>query len=168
MWYVIQTQTGKESIVKLTMENVISREAFEECRIIYYEGKRKYKGIWHVEQRRMFPGYLFVITDHLEQLRSELFKIPRMTKLLRTGEDIVPLSSKEEEFIRRLSGDSSLVTMSYGIQEGDRVIIRQGSLKGMEYTIRKIDRHKRKAFIEVELLGASRLVEVGLEIVSKV
>lgn len=38
----------------------------------------------------------------------------------------------------------------------------------MEGCIRKIDRHKRKARVSVEMFGRSVDMEVGLEIISKV
>lgn len=35
---------------------------------------KHYRGEWHKEKRTMFPGYLFVITDYLEQLILTLNK----------------------------------------------------------------------------------------------
>ena len=57
--------------------------------------------------------------------------------------------------------------MSEGIIEPSRIRILSGPLMGMEGQIRKIDRHKRKAWIEVELFGRIQRVEVGLEIPMK-
>ena len=37
----------------------------------------------------------------------------------------------------------------------------------MEAVIRKVDRHKRVAYIEMRIFGEIKLVEVGLEIVAK-
>ena len=58
--------------------------------------------------------------------------------------------------------------MSEGIIVGDKVTILSGPLKGMESTIQKIDRHKRKAWLNLEMFGRMQLVEVGVEIVKKV
>ena len=167
MWYVIQTKTGKEQKIKQLIEQRLSPEIYEDCRIIYYESKRKYQGEWHLEKKLMFPGYLFIVTDRIQEVRSGLLKIPELTKLLGYGEEIVPISVKEEEFLRRISNEDHTVGMSYGIQEGDRIIVKEGVLKGLESIIRKVDRHKRKAFIEVEILGDRRMVEIGLEIIRK-
>ena len=43
----------------------------------------------------------------------------------------------------------------------------QGPLKNHESLIRKINRHKRKAWLEMSMFGQSQLVEVGLEIIKK-
>jgi transcriptional antiterminator NusG len=58
--------------------------------------------------------------------------------------------------------------MSKGIIEGDQIIVERGPLKGYEGFIKKIDRHKRIAFIDIELFNTITTIKVGLEIVSKV
>ena len=167
MWYAVQTTTGKEEKIKHRIEQVMPSEIYEDIRIIYYETKRKYEGAWHLEKKTMFPGYLFIVTDQITEVYLALKKVPELTKILGYGDEIVPISQKEEAFLSRISNDEHTVEMSYGIQDGDQIIVKEGVLKGMESIIRKIDRHKRKAFIEVEILGEKRLVEIGLEIVSK-
>ena len=52
--------------------------------------------------------------------------------------------------------------------ENDRVRILNGPLQGMEDCIRKIDRHKRKARIAVEMFGRNIDMEIGLEIIAKI
>lgn len=167
MWYVIQTRTGKEELIKADIELRVPKELYEECRIIYYESKRKYEGQWHVEKKTMFPGYIFIITDQVESVFLALKQVKALTKLLGYGNEIVPISPAEQAFLERISNEEHTVEMSYGIQDGDTIIVKEGVLKGLESIIRKIDRHKRKALIEVPLLGEVRYVEVGLEIVSK-
>ena len=51
--------------------------------------------------------------------------------------------------------------------KNDKIIINEGSLVGLEGLITKIDRHKRIAYVDVELLGKLTKVQVGLEIISK-
>ena len=160
--------SGKEKLIKQFLESINEDQAeATDCRLIYYETKRRYLGQWHSEKRLLFPGYIFAVTDRVDQLYNQLKKVPEFTRILGTGDDIVPLSKSEESLLRRLSEDSETVGMSYGVQEGDRIIIKEGNLKGFESKIRKIDRHKRKAWIDIDLLGTERLVEVGLEIVEK-
>ena len=61
----------------------------------------------------------------------------------------------------------SKFNMSEGIIENDRVVVTKGPLKGNEGLIRKIDRHKRRAYLEVGLFGRKIETQVGLEIVEK-
>ena len=167
MWYVIQTISGKEEIVKTMIEAMPDRRCFDECIVVYYECQRKYQGRWHTEKRKMFPGYIFIVSDKPAELKSALRAVPELTKLLGYGETIVPISKEEEAFIRRLTGGDETVEMSFGVKEGDLVTITEGPLKGLESLIRKIDRHKRRAYLEMDMLGEVRTVEVGLEVVGK-
>lgn len=57
--------------------------------------------------------------------------------------------------------------MSSGIIENDRVQILSGPLMGMEGNIRRIDRHKRIAYMEIEMFGRTVEMKVGLEIIRK-
>lgn len=60
-----------------------------------------------------------------------------------------------------------VIEMSSGVIEHDRVIVNTGPLQGLEGSIRKIDRHKRLACLEIQMLGRVKTIVVGLEIVSK-
>ena len=104
----------------------------------------------------------------MNELCKELEKIEGTTKLLGTGDEVVPLSEKEVRLLRHLIGEQETMEMSEGIIENDRVVILSGPLMGMESTIQKIDRHKRKAWISMEMFGGTQSVEVGLEIIRKV
>ena len=167
MWYAIQTITGKEEMVKLLIKTCVSQDCYEDCRIFYSEIKKRYLGEWHIVKKVTFPGYLFIITDKVEELFFQLKKVPEMTKILGTGHDMVPIKPWEERFLKRLAGETETVSMSYGIQVGDKVTIMQGSLVGLEAMIRKIDRHKRKAWLEVDMFCGKKLLEFGLEILEK-
>ncbi len=168
MWYVIQTSTGRKEKIKLECEQRISKDILSHCVLPLYEEKIKYKGQWHIQKKKLFPGYLFLISDNLDELYKQLKKVEAMTKLLGTGEEIIPLTQNEIDFLLRFAGDEELVKMSQGIIIGDKVTILSGPLKGMESTIKKIDRHKRKAWLNLEMFGRSQLVEVGVEIVKKI
>ena len=90
-----------------------------------------------------------------------------MTKLIGIGDQIVPLVQEEVELLMRIGTDKQLVEMSSGIIENDRVRILSGPLMGMEGNIRRIDRHKRIAYLEIEMFGRTVEIKVGLEIIRK-
>ena len=154
MWYVIQTSTGREEKIKQECEQRISKDVLSHCVLPLYEEKIKYKGQWHIQKKKLFPGYLFLISENLDELGA--------------GDDIIALTQNEIDFLLRFAGDEELVKMSQGMIIGDKVVILSGPLKGMESTIQRIDRHKRKAWLNLEMFGRQQLVEVGVEIVKKV
>lgn len=168
MWYVVQVRSGTEHNIRIQCNKKIPDTIMERCFIPYYEEKKKQNGTWNTLQKILFPGYIFMITEDVEKLFFHLKTIEGMTKLIGTGNDIIPLTEEEIIFLQRLGGDEQIVSMSEGIIEGTQVTIISGPLKGMEGLIQKIDRHKRKAWLELELFGRMRQVEVGLEITKKV
>lgn len=56
---------------------------------------------------------------------------------------------------------------SSGVMEGDEIVILNGPLMNQTGLIKKLDRHKRLAYLEIEILGRVKTVKVGLEIVRK-
>ena len=139
----------------------------ELCFIPCYEEQRHIRGEWVTLKKILFPGYLFVVTEKLEELYENLKIIIGLTKLLGTGQEIVPLTEEEQKFLQKFGGEEQVVVMSEGIIEQSQVKVTSGPLMGMEGYIRKIDRHKRKAWLELELFGRKQTVQVGLEVVSK-
>ncbi|HIZ08049.1 MAG TPA: antiterminator LoaP [Candidatus Eubacterium avistercoris] len=167
MWYVIQVRTGTEENIRLQCEAKISENILERCFIPHYEERRKIRGEWRTMEKVLFPGYVFLITEEVEELFLQLRKVIGLTKLLGTGNEITALSEMETAFLERLGGEEQIVRMSEGIIEESRAKILSGPLMGMEGQIRKIDRHKRKAWLEVEMFGRLQMVEIGLEITMK-
>ena len=166
-WYVMQVRTGTEENICIQCRKDIGEYILERCFLPQYEEKRKIRGEWKILKKLLFPGYVFVISDDIDQLYQKLKKVIGLTKLIGTGKEIIPLTEEEVRFLMKFGGEEQIVAMSEGIIEGSKVIINSGPLKGMEGYIRKIDRHKRKAYLEVPMFNGMQNIQVGLEIVSK-
>ncbi len=167
MWYVMQVRTGTEENIRQQCRRKIQESVLEDCFIPYYEEKKRIRGEWITQKKILFPGYVFVVTDRLEELYEALKSVAGLTKLIGSGRDIVPLTKNERYFLLEFMGENRLVELSQGVIRNSRVRITTGPLKGKEGYIRKIDRHKRKAWLELEMFGRIQRVEVGLEIVAK-
>ena len=147
MWYVMQVRTGTEENIRCQCQRLISSNVLERCFIPYYQQKKRFQGEWHIQERILFPGYVFLITQDPEKLVNGLRKVIGLTKLIGTGDEIVPLVQEEIDLLMKIGTDKQLVEMSSGIIENDRVQILAGPLMGMEGNICRIDRHKRMAYI---------------------
>ena len=87
-----------------------------------------------------------------------------MSRLLVTGKEIVPITKVEEQFLVGIGGDELVIGMSKGIIERGKVTVMSGPLQNMEGSIKKINRHKRLAWVEVKMFGREMRVPLGLEI----
>lgn len=168
MWYVMQVRTGTEENIRIQCERVIEKDVLERCFIPYYQQKKRFQGKWHIQENILFPGYVFLIAQNVEKLAESLHSVIGLTKLIGTGNEIIPLNKEETQFLLRMGKEEQVVEMSTGIIENDKVKIQSGPLVGMEGDIKKVDRHKRKAILEIEMFGRTVEMQVGLEIVAKV
>ncbi len=167
MWYVIQVLSGTEEDTMELLRKQIPKYLLRKCFVYYYENMQKYSGEWHKQKKLLFPGYVFAITEQVDSLYQELKKVKTLTRILGDKECFIPLSEGEVAFLRSFGGEEELVGMSVGFIESDQVTITAGPLAGKEGCIRKIDRHKRTAKIQVEMFGQVINATVGLEIVHK-
>lgn len=170
--YVIQVRTGSEENIVIQCQRIIREQNCEgsvlrKCFIPYYEKQRRYEGAWHTERKMLFPGYVFLVSDDPEQLKESLRSVIGMSRLLGIGDKIVPLTAEEVCVLQKLGGDSQIVEASMGVIEKDEIRITSGPLQGMEGCIKKIDRHKRLAWLEITMMGRIVETQVGLEIVEK-
>ncbi len=168
MWYVVQVRTGTEESIRIQCEKQMSGEVLRRCFIPYYEESKRIRGRWTTLEKVLFPGYVFMISERMEKLYDQLHGVIGLTKMIGTGREIVPLREEEIAFMQGIGGEKQVVGMSEGVIEQSRVRITSGPLVGMEGLIRKIDRHKRKAWLEVPMFGSVQTVQVGVEIVAKV
>lgn len=167
-WYVIQVRSGQEERIVQQCHLLIDQQVLNECFIPKYKRLKKDQGKWQEVEETLFKGYVFMISDDVKELFQQLHRITDLTKLLgKYGEDIYPLHAKEIEFLKSFGKEEHIIECSVGYVEGDQIIIEQGPLKGKEAMIRKINRHKRIAEIELEMFGKTTTAKIGLEIVSK-
>ena len=133
-----------------------------------YETMWRVRGEWKLVRRLLFPGYLFFVTGDAEELNKELLRVPLPIRLLGNEENsFFPLTGKERDWFLSFMDGEHIVRMSEGYITGDKVTVTRGPLIGLEGDIRKIDRHKRRAYIDVSLFGRTVPASVGLEIVRK-
>ena len=167
MWYVVQVNTGMEEKVCSWCRARIAPSVLEECFVPRREEKRKVCGEWKTLVKTLFPGYIILVSDQEEELYGHLREIPRFTRILGTGREVVPLTEREIKFLQQFCGKNHVAEMSEGIIEGDCVRVLTGPLEGLEACIKKIDRHKRKAYLELEMFGRMQTLEMGLEVAVK-
>lgn len=167
-WYAVQVRNGNENEIVRKCEILLDKNILNECFIPRCKRLKKFKGKWIIQEETLFKGYVFMITNHVDELYNELKKIPELTKLLgKDNEDIFPIYEQEVEYLLSFGGKKHVVEMSSGYIQKGKIYITKGPLIGEEGNIKKIDRHKRIAYVEVSLFGQVTTVQVGLEIVSK-
>ena len=166
MWYVIQVYTGRElEIARQCRERVVAEG--EDVFVPLAERWTKVHGERTLITSRLFPGYVFIETDQIEDFSNRLNRIYTMTKVLRTGEEMTPIQPEEEEYLRRLGGNDHVVKYSEGYLEGEQLVVTSGPLKDFKGKVKKVLRHKRLVVMEVPLLGHEVEVTLGMGITER-
>ncbi len=168
MLYAVQVISGQEKRALSLLQKFIDDQLIEECFSPQYEAMKRVHGQWLKRRKSLLPGYLFVSTKQPNKLASALRKVPTFTRLLGNKDVFLPLTDQETVFINAFArAPERVVEMSVGNIEGGQVIILNGPLMNQTDLIKRIDRHKRLAYLEIDVLGRAKQIQVGLEIVHK-
>lgn len=110
MCYVIYTGAGREKAIQKLIAGVVPSELYTRCFYTYRHMRKKIGGQWADIYEWLIPGYLFVITDRVNEFHAalrELYRCGRYCRLL--GNDPVngfsAVDPSEEQWLRRLIGD---------------------------------------------------------------
>lgn len=173
MWYAVQVETGKE---RVTLEQIckaielaglegVVREAFVPTRVVF-EGQ-----LAHARrvERPLFPGYLLLDATRrgIAQVARVVHETPKFAKVLTYDGVFLPLLPEETDLIALTQRGGRSIDVSEGFVEGGRVVVVAGPLVGQESTIKKVNRRRRAALVELSICGMRVEVELGLELMKR-
>jgi len=173
--YVLFVKTGYEHKVADEISHGWEIEDVQSFIPMYNACFRK-AGKVFLEKRQSMPGYVFIESSargqefYLSAVNS-IRRSEHSFKLLRNGYGHWDLNfemdSDEYIVLKKLINDDYCVEMSQGFIEGTNIIVTNGPLAGLERLIKKINRHKREAIIDIGFMGTAREMTVGLEILHR-
>jgi transcriptional antiterminator NusG len=173
-WYVMFVKTLGENRVVEQIKKVYSNDLIQPF-LPRIETYHKYANKrFEKELKVMFPGYVFLQSsmdsDELyDKIKPYIGSFDNPLKLLKYGDSgSMALHDHDKEILQSLLDPEYCLKASEGIIVGDRVIIDSGALKGKESFIQKVNRKRREATIEIEMLGRVIPIKVGLNILKKV
>lgn len=168
MWYAIQTITGNEEETAESIRRAVDKEVYEECFLLKREAVWRIRGTCRVHVERLFPGYVFISTEHPKELYRQLKQVSSYTRILgKEEEEFYPVSPEEEEFLRELLNGDGEYTVRLSWAETDE----QGNItacgaplqKYLPQVIKKRIR-LRYVVIRVRLFGRDREILLGIRL----
>lgn len=169
-WFVIYVKSGFEDEIAHKINEIEQVTAFVPRKIKLYKRQGKIIKVNDI----VFKSYVFIETEmdyetfYLEviskiKVHSAFFK----TLLHKDDKNLETLYPSEKDLLLSLMNKDRFIEPSIGFSEGDKVTIVSGPLMGKESIIQKINKHKRIAILEVELMGRSIEMKIPLEIIFK-
>ncbi|ADK80460.1 transcription termination/antitermination NusG family protein [Sediminispirochaeta smaragdinae] len=175
-YYSMQVITRQEKRFMQLAENAIAQ--FEKEQGVEITGKllwprrslkiRK-RGKTTQEQAPIFPGYLFWQAESLEpEVYWLLKRNSGFIRFLKSNYDIEPLTGASKELLVHFLNYGEVVgtsTVTFGT--GDRIVVLSGPMKGLEGNIRKVNKRKGRAKIELMLYEQSFLIDFAFDGIKK-
>lgn len=160
MWYVLHVQTGKENEIR----KQLSRKGYTAYSPIEMRMIRS-GGNWQDKPYTLFPGYLFICLDMDDEVYYRVKSTPGVIRFL-GHESPVPLRETEEEYILLLCYKGHPVKPSKVrvLPDGSAVVVG-GVLEKLRGRIVKIDKHSRKAIVEMNVCGSPKQIKLSIDIV---
>lgn len=164
MWYVLQTLTGKEEELTRMIKTIVPYELYSDCFVAYYERvwRKQGKSVVHIE--RLFPGYVFIITDKPQKLFQQLKNVPAMTKLISDGDfTFLSLEKEEEIFLQDLLGEERIIHLSYVKVNGKgNVDVVSQPLRKYKSQVSRYQLKKRYAILNLKMMSRDKSVALGI------
>ena len=175
-WVVLFVRTGHEEKIRDALSehlNVDENLPF----VPHKETPYRRKGIVHRERKILFSGYVFIqtviepilIANKLRPVLEILKGNKHVYSLLCNGnnKNDVIVQEAERRYWEGLFDENFCIRGSVGFIVGDVTRVTSGPLMGMEGKIKRINRHRREAIVEMRIMGTVREVSLMLEIVEK-
>ncbi len=180
MYYVLQVAPGYEEKTETHIEAILPDDLYGHCFHPTRHLRKRFHGVWKDTHEKLLPGYVFLTTDDIQAVFMRLKEVPLFTKILgRDGDCFIRLSDHEVDWLEKLlrlnegrnsgqkGGRYEADISKIGFGEGNEIKIVSGPLKDMEGMLRRINLHKRMAEVEIEFMGRSTVVYLGIELLEE-
>lgn len=165
MWYVIQVSACHEIEMAAKCQRIVKEN--EEVFTMLTERLERKGGEWKPYRFVTFQKYIFADTNDPDDFRIRLHSIGGLTKMLGTGDDVVPIHADEEEFLKRIGGSDHIIGKSVAYCEGDKITVTSGPLAGMEGLVKWTDKRQKLVGIAVNFLNQETVIKLGAEFIRK-
>lgn len=161
MWHVLQVTSGKEQLVAEALVALpdfnIKACAPRERRLIRKDGS------WDNKLYTLFPGYVFAELKYTAASYYAIKKLPYVQRFLGTdGLHPEHLTYIEAEWLRALNNEGEPLEPTKAALNADgEVILQGGILKSFTSRIIKLDKHSRKASVELSVCGEKKIITLS-------
>jgi transcriptional antiterminator NusG len=170
-WYVLQTLTGNEELVKTSIERTIKQFSLEnkvfnvlvpeEDIVEIKEGKRVEK------KKKMFPGYVFVEMILDETSWHAIKQTPGVAKFIGNKTRPIPVTDREmQRVLKQLGVREERIDVFF--EKGEAIRIISGPFRGYTGSVDEINTQRSKIKALVNIFGRDTPMEIDFEQAEKI
>ena len=163
-WYVARCKTGRTKKLVSTLNKQVNMNAFIPKSERWFG--RQGKTIEFVV-KELYPDYVFIKSNldketFVERFK-EYFKTIRGLVDLLEYKDTYPLTSNEQVLLEKLLDNTDTIKHTKGIVVDRRFVPTDGPLVGLEDMIKKVDKHRRMATLDTEILTGKLMLAIEFD-----
>lgn len=156
--YCVLCKTGSENVIARRINDLDKNiTAISPVRVL----QEKYKQQWITRERLLIPGYIFIYVNKIISF-DKIIKSTGAYKFLEYQTGDRELIGSDFEYAAWIYSHDGKITPSRALIEGDEVNVVDGPLKDGIGTILKLDRHKRRAWVEFNFYGKAHRVSLSV------
>lgn len=168
-YYAIQVRTrSEERYIRL----FTSHHPGENIQLLFPRRRLsiRRKGVTVDELAPVFPGYVFLVHDGRppNRLFWSLRRTDGFYRILKSNKDIRPLEGSDLKVVLHFIGIGTIAEKSkVYFNDEDRIVVKEGPLKGLEGQIVKVDKRKGRAKIKLDLYDDSFAIDLAFEVIER-
>lgn len=164
-WYVIRVQSGREDLVRDTLEKRVKTAGFENrvTRVLVPTEKvSEIKGGHkRVRERKLYPGYLMVEMDFDEQVWYLIRETPGIGDFVGSRSKPAPMASHEaERILHDMAKEEEKPKVRIEFSKGDNVKIKEGPFENFDGIVEEVIPGKGLVKVVVTIFGRPTPVEL--------
>jgi transcriptional antiterminator NusG len=171
-YYIIQAYSGYENKVKQSLQERIKNAGLEkyfgEILVPSENVQTTRGGRQRVEQRKFYPGYVFVQMEMNEQTWHLVKETPKVTGFI-GNQNPTPVPEKEIESITRAVTEGSAGAKArIAFDVGDQVRVIDGPFANFSGSVEEVKADRQKVKVLVTIFGRPTAVELNYNQVEKI
>ena len=172
-WFVVKAYSGMEKRVAMAIRDQAESqglsEQIEEVIVPTEEVVEVRRGQKVTSERKFFPGYVLVKMELNDITQHLILTTPKVTGFLGSGQDPVPISTREaERLMRQVQEGAERPRPSVAFETGDRVRVSDGPFASFNGLVEEVDEEKARLRVTVSIFGRSTPIDLEYSQVEKV
>jgi transcription antitermination factor NusG len=156
--YCIYCKTGSESIISKRVNEIFDNMvAYAPVRVL----QEKRKGSWEEREQILIPGYIFLYFEQEPDL-SSITELTEVYKILQYQSGSRELVDSDLEYALWVYRHKGRIGPSKALVVGAEVKIVDGPLLDGVGKIVRLDKHKRRAWVEFDFYGKIQRVSLSV------
>lgn len=164
-WYVVHTQTGKESRVKINLENKIKTAGAEDLIsqvLVPTENVSEIRaGKKTISERKFFPGYVLVEMEMTDQGWYLVKTTEGVARFIGSGNNPLPLTDEEiASVLQQIEEKKEKPKPKVMFERGENVKVIDGPFTNFNGIIEEVNLNKQRLKVTVSIFGRSTPIDL--------